>query len=86
MQKTLLQRLIFFGSLFLLIGLSDSVKSEEEHSSNFSQSTHRQIPKPLPVKQTNQLLVSLEKYLGHSANDSENHLNSSFSLVSAGQP
>ena len=85
MLKTFIRRSSFFCSFLLLFGGIDwfAYAAEEMHS-NLYLHTHREIPKPLPVKATSNLLISLEQYLGR--NDLNNLQSKSLDLFSNGRP
>ncbi len=90
MQKTFSQKSYLFCSFLLLFGgLNGVYLAEDKINSNLYWQTHRFINKPLNIKDTNHLLVSLEQYLGKNSSDSS-YLSSSYQsyleLLSNGKP
>ncbi len=85
MQKTFILRSALFSIFVLLMGSIDwGSYAEEESNVNLYFPTHKEIPKPLPIQDTNNLLVSLEQYLGRDFSDNSKTI--SFDFLSNGRP
>ena len=64
MQKLFSHQLIAFCSLCVFAEFGLSCIAEDSINSDAAWPTHQERPKPDDVKQTNELLVSLDQYLG----------------------
>ena len=83
MQKLFCHKLIASCFLCVFAEFDLSCIAEESINSDPAWSTHEERPKPDDVKQTNELLVSLEQYLGKI--DSDHSQAKEFKLISAGR-
>ena len=83
MQKLFSHQLIAFCFLYVFAEFDLSCIAEDSINSDAAWSTHQERPKPDDVKQTNELLVSLEQYLGKI--DSDKFKAKELKLISAGR-
>ncbi len=81
-QKAFFPSLVFWSCVIFLPG-QDS-ESQVQDGMSLGPITHRAVPKPFLLNETNSILVSLEKYLGRA--DSVDSEPSSIVFVSAGRP
>ena len=85
MQKIfVLRSSLFFISLLLFGGIDLGYFADDKIYPNLYFPTHKDISKPLPIKDTGYLLVSLEKYLGK--NGLYNSQSRLLNLISNGSP